>query len=76
MFSEKFVHMSPLHGALQPLTSYVGEADHLDLNISLLRMASWLNLVATQLGPLNESSDSPFAHALRPFTTIVMSVSL
>jgi len=26
-------------------------------------------------GPLNESSDSPFAHALRPFTTIVMSVS-
>jgi hypothetical protein len=27
-------------------------------------------------GPLNESSDSPFAHALRPFTTIVMSVSL
>jgi adenine-specific DNA-methyltransferase len=28
------------------------------------------------LGPLNESSDSPFAHALRPFTTIVMSVSL
>jgi hypothetical protein len=30
----------------------------------------------TQKGPLNESSDSPFAHALRPFTTIVMSVSL
>jgi hypothetical protein len=33
------------------------------------------NVGFSELGPLNESSDSPFAHALRPFTTIVMSVS-
>jgi hypothetical protein len=48
-FSEKFVHMSPLHASFQPLLPYENRSDQVDANIGFLRTADWLILVTAEL---------------------------
>jgi hypothetical protein len=48
-FSEEFAHIGTLHQNLQPLLSYDRFDDALKVNISFLRITSWLLYVTTEL---------------------------
>lgn len=48
-FSKEFAHIGTLHQNLQPLTSYDVFDDALKVNISFLRLTSWMLYVTTEL---------------------------
>src|SRR5205823_577723 len=48
-FSESFIHISSLHGRLQPVALYNKHSDELNANIRFLRMSVWLIYVVVEL---------------------------
>ena len=48
-FSEQFVHISALHGTLQPVRPYRGRSDELDVTIGFIRLCTWILYVTVEL---------------------------
>ncbi|NOZ11912.1 MAG: hypothetical protein GXP09_12855 [Gammaproteobacteria bacterium] len=57
-FSDNFAHIGRLHKSITPITEYTERDEALKLNLSSLRIASWLLYVTTEL-VFNELVSSP-----------------
>lgn len=49
MFSDKFVHIGPLHGKLHPIGPHQEDSDELGANLTFLRFSVWLIYVTVEL---------------------------
>ena len=66
-FSQRFVHISSMHGQHQPLSSYTERSDALVANLQFIRFATWLIYVSTELLFLDVAgTDAKYWRAIQP----------